>query len=328
MTSQHNLKTTFFNPIMPSGADPWVLQKDGFYYYTHTTGKNITVWKSESLTSIGHGESRIVWTPPESGPNSKNIWAPELHWLNGRWYIYFAADDGNNDNHRMYVLESVSEDALGEYAEKGKISDPSDKWAIDGTVLQKEDGSLYFIWSGWEGDVNVSQNIYIAPMSNPYTIAGHRTEISRPVHDWERVGNPTVNEGPQILIKGQRIFLVYSASGSWTDHYCLGMLTTDMNSDVMQPGSWKKADSPVFSSANGVFGPGHNSFTRSVDGAEDWIVYHAAKFSGAGWNRNVRMQRFTWNADGTPNFGAPLSTSEEIAMPSGEAAMKRNHNHN
>ncbi|WNR42089.1 glycoside hydrolase family 43 protein [Paenibacillus roseipurpureus] len=308
---------TFTNPILDNGADPWVTAKDGFYYYTHTTGNSIRIWKSATLTGLADADYKDIWFPPSTGPNSANIWAPELHFIAGKWYVYYAADDGQNENHRMFVLESVTDDPLVAYVEKGMLN-TAGRWAIDGTTLQKKDGSLYFIWSGWEGAVNVSQHLYIAPMSNPYTISGVPVEISRPTYDWELVGNPTINEGPQVLLHDDRIFVIYSASGSWTDDYCLGMLSSSMNSDVLNPSSWKKHEKAVFSKTDTVFGPGHNSFAKSVDGKEDWIIYHAAKTQGSGWNRNVRMQRFTWNRDGTPNFGIPITEGVPVQVPSGE----------
>jgi GH43 family beta-xylosidase len=308
---------TFTNPILDNGADPWVTAKDGTYYYTHTTGNSIKVWKSKTLTGLSDGENKEVWFPPVSGPNTSNIWAPELHYLKGKWYIYYAADDGQNENHRMFVLESETDDPLGKYVDKGMM-DTSGRWAIDGTTLQKADGSLYFIWSGWEGTENVSQHLYIAAMSNPYTISGKAVEISRPSYDWELIGNPTINEGPQVLLHGDQIFVIYSASGSWTDDYCLGMLSTKMNSDLLNPASWKKHDKAVFAKTDMVFGPGHSSFVKSPDGKEDWILYHAAKTQGSGWSRNVRMQSFQWNQDGSPNFGTPVAEGVPIAVPSGE----------
>jgi GH43 family beta-xylosidase len=314
---------TFYNPIMTNGADPWVVQKDGYYYYTHTVGNAIQLWKSRSLSQISAGQTATVWTPPAGGPNSSDIWAPELHGFNGKWYIYYAADDGQNETHRMFVLESLTSDPLGEYKNLGRISDPSNKWAIDGTVLQKADGSLYFVWSGWEGDTNVSQHLYIAPMSNPYTISGDRVEISRPDHDWELIGEPTINEGPQVLVSDKKINIVYSASGSWTDDYTLGMLSADPAGDLLDPASWKKHPQPVFAKTGDVFGPGHCSFVKSPDGKQDWIVYHAAKTSGSGWDRNVRMQPFRWNADGTPDFGDPISTKSSLPLPGGEAGRTR-----
>ncbi|QHW31890.1 family 43 glycosylhydrolase [Paenibacillus rhizovicinus] len=314
---------TFANPIMNGGADPWMIQHDGYYYYTHTVGNAIQIWKSRSLTDMAGAETAVIWKPPATGPNSADIWAPELHWFNGKWYIYYAADDGRNENHRMFVLESATDDALGEYEDRGKITDSTDKWAIDGTVLSKPDGSLYFIWSGWEGDVNVSQRLYIAPMSNPYTISGDRVELSRPTLDWEMIGEPTINEGPEVLVSDKKINLIYSASGSWTDDYTLGLLTADPGSDPLDPASWTKKPEPVFKKTDRVFGPGHNSFVKSPDGKEDWIVYHAAITSGAGWNRNVRTQPFQWNEDGTPDFGEPVAPGAWLPLPSGEPARMR-----
>ncbi|QGQ98669.1 glycosyl hydrolase family 43 [Paenibacillus psychroresistens] len=308
---------TFTNPIIGDGADPWVTSKDGFYYYTQTTGTNIRIWKSKTLTGLADAEYKDVWFPPLTGGNTSNIWAPELHYLNGKWYVYYAADDGQNENHRMYVLESETDDPLGNYIDKGML-DTDGKWAIDGTVLEKKDGSLYFIWSGWEGDVNVSQQLYIAEMSNPFTIKGKGVEISRPTYAWEMVGTPTINEGPQVLMHDDKTFIVYSASGSWTDDYCLGMLSTELNSDLLNPASWKKHELPVFSKTAEVFGPGHNSFIKSIDGTEDWIIYHAAKLAGSGWVRNVRMQSFNWDKDGNPNFGVPVTEGVQLAVPSGE----------
>ncbi|CAG7650552.1 Extracellular exo-alpha-(1-_5)-L-arabinofuranosidase [Paenibacillus allorhizosphaerae] len=314
---------TFANPIKDGGADPWMIFKDGTYYYTQTTGKDISVWQTHSIEAIGTAERRVVWTPPQEGPMSRSIWAPELHALQGKWYIYFAADDGKNENHRMYVLESEGEDPFGPYRVKGNIGDRTNKWAIDGTVLQKEDGSLYFIWSGWEGDVNVSQKLYIARMSNPWTIEGERVEIACPEYDWETIGDPKVLEGPQVLLHEDRIHIVYSASGSWTDDYCLGLLSARKDTDVLDPASWSKWPEPVFRRTSDVFGPGHCSFARSPDGSEHWIVYHAAKHQGAGWKRNVRAQRFDWTADGRPVFGEPVSPGTPLQKPSGAMVEHR-----
>lgn len=320
--------TTFTNPIVQvsgggGSADPSIVFKDGYYYYVKSMRDNsIVVAKARRLQDIGSAPRVTVYTPPSGTMYSKDLWAPELQYINGKWYIYFAADDGDNANHRMYVLEGNSQDPQGTYTFKGKITDSTDRWAIDGAVLQTDDGALYFIWSGWEGTVNVKQNLYIAPMSNPWTISGPRVMISTPAEAWELHGQPYINEGPELLKKDGKIFIVYSASGSWTDDYALGMLT-NTNGNVLDPASWTKSG-PVFSKAPTAYGPGHNTFTVSPDGKEDWLVYHAVKNSGGGWaNRSVRAQKFTWNADGTPNFGTPVSYGAAIVEPSGTPAIER-----
>ena len=171
---------TLVNPLLPSGADPWITSHNGFYYYMNTTGSSLVIWKTKSLSALATAEKKTVWRPPAGGPYAHDIWAPELHFLRGKWYIYFAADAGRNESHRIWVLENPAADPLdGEWQMKGKIADPADRWAIDATVF--ENGSrLYMVWSGWEGADNGAQNLYIAELSDPYTIRGRRVRISSP----------------------------------------------------------------------------------------------------------------------------------------------------
>jgi GH43 family beta-xylosidase len=307
---------TFTNPVSSSGQDPWVTRSGSAYYYCQQREGSVWVGKTERLEDLGRCDWKRVWTPAPSGPYSKEIWAPELHHLRGRWYIYVAADDGKNENHRMIALEGSKDDPQAPFVFKSKLAATTDRWAIDGTVLEMPRDRLYFIWSGWDGTEDVAQNLYIAAMSNPTTIDGERVCISRPEHDWEQRGRPLVNEGPEILRHGDKVFLIYSASGSWGDDYCLGRLTL-AGSDPMKPGSWIKTPAPVFSRTDTVFGPGHASFTTSPDGKEDWIVYHAARSKGSGWRRNVRIQRFFWSKDGSPDFGLPESPGVALPVPTG-----------
>jgi GH43 family beta-xylosidase len=321
--------TTFSNPLLPAGADPWCIYRDGFYYYTHTTGRNITLWKTKTIAGLKTAEKKIIFTPPEKGPYSKELWAPEIHFLQGKWYVYFAADSGNNTDHRLWVLENRSPDPLqGEWKLKGKLTTPEDKWSIDGSLFEHKK-QLYFIWSGWEGDANGQQNIYIAKMKNPWSVEGRRAKISGPELEWEIHGdthNPkdvphvNVNEGPEVLVHNNKLFLIYSASGCWTDFYALGMLTASANSDIMDPASWKKSAEPVFrqSKENSVYAPGHNSFFTSADGKEDWILYHANSKPGQGCGgfRSPRAQPFTWKKDGSPYFGIPVKEGAILAAPS------------
>jgi GH43 family beta-xylosidase len=309
---------TFRNPVVRSGADPWVIRHAGAYFLCQSRRNGIWVNRFNRLQDIGQSQRKRVWTPPANTPYSRELWAPELHFIRGKWYIYVAADDGNNHNHRMVVLEGSSDNPQDPFVFKGKIAAPTDRWAIDGTVLQMKDGRLYFIWSGWEGFENGAQHLYIAPMSNPWTISGKRVKISSPERAWELNGRPLINEGPQVLWKGDTLFVIYSASGSWTDDYCLGQLTWT-GGDPCNPKSWIKAPDAVFSRSETVFGPGHCSFVESRDSAENWIVYHSAKHSGAGWNRQINMQRFTWNLDGSPDFGRPIAPGVLMPEPSGDS---------
>jgi GH43 family beta-xylosidase len=320
---------TFHNPLLPSGPDPWVITHNGFYYYMNTTGQNLTVWKTRDITDLAHAEKKVVWTPPPTGPYSHEIWAPELHLLDRKWYIYFAGDAGANESHRIYVVENSAADPLeGEWNFKGKVADATDKWAIDSSVFEDK-GEKYIVWSGWEGDSDGEQRIYLAHLKNPWTIDSQRILLSYPKYPWEHVGDlldrpemphVNVNEGPEILQHNDDIFLVYSASACWTDYYELGVVRAKSGSNLLDPASWSKFDHAFFKQdreAN-IFGPGHNGFFRSLNGNEDWIIYHANPESkqGCGQHRSPRIQPFTWNSDGTPNFGKPISTASAIQKPS------------
>ena len=316
-TTASVLGGTFTNPIISDGADPWAIYKDGYYYLTATTGWDVEVRRATRLAGtngIGAAVPAIVFIPP--APYNWDVWAPELHFIQGKAYVYYAADNGTNANHRMFVVQQVGQTTSFAYV--GKVYDATtDRWAIDGTVLEATNGALYFIWSGWPGNTDGLQNLYIAPMSNPWTISGPRMLLSTPQLSWES----WIQEGPEVLQRNGKVFLVYAANKSWTDNECLGML---VNSDgnYLNPASWTKMAQPVFqtiSNATGaVYGPGHCSFTQSLNGTEDWLFYHAAQYRGAGWTRNIRMQRFTWNANGYPNFGQPAFAGVVLANPSGD----------
>ena len=315
---------TFTNPVDHSGQDPYVTYHEGYYYYAKSVNGSITVARTRSLTQLGGAAPVAVWTAPEGDCEyNQEIWAPELHFIDGRWYIYFAASNGMNATHRMYVLESDTDDPQGSYTFQGKLADPEeDFWAIDGTVLQYG-GEMYFIWSGWEKLLSgFPQNLYIAKMSDPCTLSSGRVLISQPEYDWEFGGGNGINEGPQVLEHDGQVYIIYSASGSSTDYYCLGQLSL-VGTDPLDPESWSKKETSVFESANGVYAPGHCSFTVSPDGTENWIVYHTAKAQFSGWEREVHIQSFTWNADGSPNFGQPLAEETAIALPSGTQESAR-----
>mgnify|MGYP000113535898 FL=1 len=315
------MKERFRNPITEDGADPFVVFFEGKYYYVYSAAGGLYVSSAENIHKLSR-DGKNVFAPPEGTPYSKNYWAPEIHLIGGRWYLYVAADDGCNANHRMYVLESENGRPDGVYKMLGKITDSSDCWAIDGTVLVFG-GRLYFVWSGWEKAGDGVQNIYIAPMSSPAEICGERVLLSAPDHAWECRGAgvsksgkllPKVNEGPQILYKDDAIHIIYSASGSWCRHYCLGRLTF-RGGDPLDPKCWQKYGEPVFSEYEGAYGPGHCSFTKSVDGREDFIIYHARRDADGGWTgRGMRAQPFTWDKD-VPVFGRPVSPEEWVEIP-------------
>ena len=309
----NGLISTFSNPILGApSADPWLVQHQGAYYYCEGRHQDsIYIRKAACLTEISNDPGTLIWSAPAFGANSKSVWAPELHEIDGRWYIYYAADDGLNENHRMWVLESAGSDPMGPYHCRGMLV--KEDWAIDGTILKLGD-DLYYLWSGWPGRTNGEQNLYIAKMKNPWTLSGHRVLIAKPDLSWE-CREMAICEGPQILQKNGRTFVIYSASGSWSEEYCLGMLELT-GRDPLYTSSWTKHGC-VFSKNSLVHGVGHCSFVQSADGLEDWIIYHTKTKRKHGWNdRVVHAQRFTWTPDGLPFFGTPVAAGVPLPIPS------------
>lgn len=298
---------TFTNPLL-NGADPYVMKYNNTYYLVFTSGStSIDIYTSTNLYEFKY--AKTVYT------NDKVIWAPEIHFINNKFYIYYAKPKGTSDTtsykQRMYVLESTSNNPLGEYKDLGEVSGMDDNYAIDGTVMNYNN-NLYFLWSG---TVNSSktQNIYIAKMSSPTSISTKKVLISTPTYSFEKQGG-NVNEAPQVLEKNGVVHIIYSASGANNQNYALGMLT--LNGDPLTKSSWKKQSSPVFKSANDLYAPGHASFVKSPNGTEDWMIYHAYDSLNdiKNWNRKIRIQPFTWNNQ-TPVFGSPLPKNTNINIP-------------
>jgi GH43 family beta-xylosidase len=307
----------FTNPLILQRADPHIYKHtDGFYYYTATVPQydRIILRRSTTLSGLASAAETVIWRRHTSGEMGAHIWAPEIHHIDGRWYIYFAA--GRADDVwriRMYVLENSSANPLtGTWTERGRIATPLDTFSLDATTFA-HNGARYLAWAQNDPAVGSGTNLYLAAMSNPWTISGTPVRISVPTHAWETVGH-RVNEGAAVIQRNGRVFMTFSASA--TDaNYAVGLLTAPASSNLLDPASWTKNPQPVFRSndATGQYGPGHNSFTVSEDGQSDIVVYHARNYRDISGdplndpNRRTRLQKLYWNPDGTPNFGIPLA---------------------
>lgn len=304
------------NPILPQRADPHVtLHSDGWYYFTATVPEydRIELRRARTLGGLSTAEPKVIWRKHARGPMSHHIWAPEIHFINGKWYVYFAAGRAEDIwAIRQYVLENSSPNPLeGEWIEKGEIKMNWDSFTLDATTFEHR-GTRYLVWAQSVPERR-GTSLFIAKMDTPWSITGRQVLITQPEFPWERIGH-NVNEAPAVLHRNGRLFLTYSASA--TDaNYCLGLLTADEDADLLDPKSWRKSPEPVFKSnpATSQFGPGHNCFTTTPDGRTDILVYHARNYErilGEPLNnpdRATRAQVLHWNADGTPNFGVPVA---------------------
>ncbi|CAA9333890.1 MAG: GH43_26 / GH43_27 / GH43 / GH43_33 / GH43_ 31 / GH43_30 / GH43_3 [uncultured Friedmanniella sp.] len=314
--------SSFTNPVLGRGADPFVTVVDGRYWSIQSTQNAISLRSSTSVVTLGTAEPQVIFQGGDEGSPCCEWWAPELHQIDGRWYVYVAADDGDNKNHRSYVLESDAID--GPYRFAGQLKLPGNRWSIDVTVF--EVGSQRYVsWSGWPGGSNGQQNLYLAELATPTKARGPAALISEPRLDWETKAGTVgvlVNEGPAALIRNGKVFLTYSGSGCWTPDYAIGLLTADADADLLDPKSWTKDPEPLFraSEESGQWGTGHHSFFTSPDGTETWFAYHAVTSpeGSCGEDREIYLRPLGSGPGGRPDFGAPSPSGEPVPLPAGD----------
>lgn len=308
------------NPLVRQRADPFVARDEsGDYLLTGSVPEydRVVLRRARTLGGLSSAEERTLWSRPSAGTMGGYIWAPELHRIDGRWYIYFAAGDSDDRFHiRPYVLEADGADPMkASWFVRDRIRTQFDTFALDATTFTLAD-RRYLVWAQAEPGIDTNSNLYISQMSAPSTLTGKTVRISVPTAAWETRGY-RVNEGPAVLVRNGRVFISFSASATDAD-YCMGLLTADEGADLLDPTSWTKSPLPVFTSSarHRQYGPGHNCFTTVEDArgdAVDLFVYHARPYEQIEGdplldpNRHARAQRLSWNADGTPGFGIPLA---------------------
>ncbi|MER6980276.1 glycoside hydrolase family 43 protein, partial [Streptomyces carpinensis] len=315
---------TFTNPIRQHVSDPYVIRYGGYYYMTSTDGCDagyLCVWKSATISGFASAAKYDVFRIPGGQSNSAEVWAPEIHYAQGHFYIYYTATTaGVGSAHRLFVLQATGDDPTGSYTEAdtgyahGQLHESSDLWAIDPTVFTGSDGKLYIAWSGWPTSAGGQQAIYLAPMSDPLHISGDRVQISAPTRPWETVDNPDspssgtvgyfpVNEGPEAFQHGGRTYITFSASFCGTRSYAVGLLT-NTGGTLLSSSSWTKTG-PIFKYHGDVVGSASFEPITSPDGTEDWFLVHSST-AGCDAGRELRAQRLYWDArDGSPLLGYP-----------------------
>ncbi|KUI96930.1 glycoside hydrolase family 43 protein [Vibrio sp. MEBiC08052] len=299
------------NPVIEQRADPHVyLHHDGYYYFTASVPEYDRIELRRAKTLAGLAETNevvTVWHKPDHGPYSDLIWAPEIHAIDGSWYIYFAAAPSREIKdglfqHRMYAIHCAGENPLAQpWTFCGQIDSGIDSFCLDATTFEHR-GTRYYVWAQKEQTIAGNSNLYIAEMLSPTTLKLPASRLSIPEFDWETQGF-MVNEGPYILISHGKVWLTYSASAT-DERYCMGLLQADEDTDLLDPANWYKSPQPVFvtNADEGVFGPGHSCFTKDEQG-NDILVYHARDYTEIEgdplWdpNRHTRMKQIFWEGD-------------------------------
>ncbi|GAA4813519.1 glycoside hydrolase family 43 protein [Streptomyces ziwulingensis] len=305
------------NPLVRNRADPHIRRHtDGFSYFTATVPEydRIVLRRSRTLGGLATAAESVLWRKHATGDMGAHIWAPELHHIDGKWYVYFAAAPAERVwDIRIWVLENAHPDPFrGTWTEKGQLRTAWETFSLDATTFTHR-GGRYLAWAQYEPGMDHNTALWLSRMAGPWTLTGPQIRLSTPEYAWECVGYK-VNEGPAVIVRNGRVFLTYSAAA--TDaNYCMGLLTADADADLMDPASWSKSPTPVFTSddTTGQYGPGHNSFTVAEDGRTDVLVYHARQYKEIDGdplhdpNRHTRVQRLGWKRDGTPDFGVPVA---------------------
>lgn len=315
---------TFTNPIFTS-QDPWITYVNGTYYYSESYCglATICIKTSTTLTGLSSAPWIGVWNAPSGAPNTGDVWAPELHYINAQWYIYYAADNGNNDTHRLFVLQANTSNPLGSYsmantgAPNGQLTESTGNWAIDPDVFTAADGNMYIVWSCTNGPTAAgNQNICLARMSDPLHTMGSTMMIAQPTQAWEQRTAP-IEEGPVGYVRNGKTYITYSASASWVNNaYCVGLLAnTSLN--ILDVSSWTK-QGPIFDHHGTAYGPGSVVFIQSVDGHETWNLYHGFDTLRRNSPRTIRMQKLYWGSDDTPVLAYPVNPGVALPVPSGE----------
>lgn len=285
MNKDNYRHTPYNRPFIPQRADPYILHHtDGMYYFTASVPAydRIILRRSSTLYGLKDAEEITVWMRHSTGIMSIHIWAPELHYLRGNWYLYFAAGDKEDIwEIRPYVLRCEGNDPLADpWTEIGKLERVDDfcfnDFSLDMTIFEHND-RLYSVWAEKVNTGKKISNLYIAELETPTKMKTPQVLLSFPSYDWERIGF-WVNEGPAFLAGSKHIYITYSASETGAC-YCMGLLCADYDSDLLDPNSWSKSRTPILQTdeGKGLYGPGHNSFFKDDQG-NDLMAYHARPY--------------------------------------------------
>ena len=316
--NQYNYRHTEWNsPFIAQRADPYVLRHGEKWYFTASVPEydRIALRCADTLEGLRAAEETTVWRAHESGDMSLHIWAPELHCLDGRWYIYFAASRKDDIwALRPWVLRCESDDPMaGPWTECGMLKRADGDafsftdFSLDMTVFD-HNSRRYCVWAEKVSVGKKISNLYIAEMADPLTLKTPQMLLTSPTYTWER-HSFWVNEGPAFITHGSRVYLTYSASDT-SPAYCMGLLWAEADADLMDISAWHKLNHPVYTTDvdKGLFGPGHNTFFTDASG-EVCTSYHARPYDEIigdplyDPNRHCFVMRVPFK-DGLPVFSA------------------------
>ncbi len=323
------LKGTKSEIFIADRADPYItLGEDRYYYFTASYPMygakdkdgydRIILRRSKTIEGLKTAEEKVLWNANESKTSHRFIWAPEIHYIGGKWYIYYAASGSANNvwDINCHVLMCTGSDPYNDkWVEKGKFqAAEGDKTSFTGFSLDMTyfecNGKSYVIWAQKVGN----SNLYMAETdpSEPWKTTTKAMLLTKPEYYWECVSIP-VNEGPSVLIHDGKVIVAYSASATGPE-YCIGYMYADEKADLMDIKSWTKQKTPALVSEDLIdeYGPGHNSFTTDENGNYIFVYHSRSKecYEGkCGYGtedslydpcRSARIRTVQWDGNGLP----------------------------
>jgi GH43 family beta-xylosidase len=316
----------YTNPLNPQtdNADPCIVycNKTKYYYGIYTGGTSLRLHRAKKLGDLfSNDESEIIYRANEADDTYGFLWAPELHYIDGWWYLYTSTHQTATNRYLKHVicLKAKSEDLLEGFEFAAHIN--KELFAIDPTIYQdRKNQKLYICFSAM---IDGEQKLAIQELKNPTEPIGDYTVIASAKYDWELVppyDKMKINEGAYFIENQGRLFIVYSGNGCWSDDYILGVLEF-VGTDMLSADAWVKHPEPVMTKGNGNYGPGHATFFYSPDQSELWIAHHCLHDTNPSCDvmvRHCHAQKVLFDQSGFPIMDKPLPKNTVFPAPSGE----------
>lgn len=285
-------------------ADPFILLYEGTYYaYGTGSPDGIEVITSNDLINwnrVDNGRNGLALHKNDSY-GEKWFWAPEVYFVNGKFYMYYSAEE--------HMCVATSDSPLGPFVQDIKQPMLPGEKTIDNTLFIDEDGTPYLFFDRF----NDGLNIWVAELEDDLKTIKKET-LHPCIHvsqEWEEVW-PRVNEGAFVIKQNGTYYMTYSANSYESQYYGIGCATA---TDIM--GEWTKySHNPLLQIPGNLYGVGHSSMFKDNDG--NWrIVFHAHQSENEIHPRNMFISKVYFKKIGgedilqiDPNFITPVIVND------------------
>lgn len=301
-------------PVALNRADPCIAKWQDKYYFiaTNDADGNHTLYMraADTIAELVEAEEVLILDSDTYEDIRGLLWAPEFHIINDELYIFHAATTGEffyEESHVMKLRQGGNPMCKEDWSRPRKVvkKDGSDLCeagktiSLDMTVF-KQNGEYYVVWSQRQFlPVDLGAWLYIAKIdaNEPWRLTTDPVILSKPEYGWAN-NHTFVDEGPFALVTDQKLFLTFS-SALVDATYAVGLLSADLEADVLDPKSWTKGNYPLLTSRSveGEYGTGHNAYVIDEDG-NVWNTYHARP--GIDGPRSSGIRRVHFDNEGYP----------------------------